>query len=182
MLLAVSENMIPAQATARNSVFCANTATTASNSSLTRRGKIRPRSSKPCRNGHCCTQHARSDARPAFRGPKRTQAQIEMLKGVCGLAEELDVSAVVIVPVFGGPRLPNLTPWRSVIELEEAMLDTILPEIGRIAANHGVTLVMEPLNRYETHFLNTLGARRGNLPACGPPADSGHGRLLSHAH
>ena len=88
--------------------------------------------------------------------PSERQAQIEQLKGVCGLAEELGVSAVVIVPVFGGPRLPNLTPWRSVIELEEAMLDTILPEIGKIAANHGVTLVMEPLNRYETHFLNTL--------------------------
>ncbi len=89
--------------------------------------------------------------------PQARSAQIEQLKGVCGLAEEIGVKAVVIVPVFGGPRVPDLSPWRSVVEVEEALLATILPEIGEIAANHGVTLVMEPLNRYETHFLNTVG-------------------------
>ncbi len=102
---------------------------------------------------------------PSMRGRTRDllsadvaerQAQIEKLKQVCALAEDCGVRVVVIVPVFGGPKLPNLAPWRSVIELEEALLDTILPTIGVIAANHGVTLVMEPLNRYETHFLNTL--------------------------
>ena len=40
--------------------------------------------------------------------PSERQGQIEQLKGVCGLAEELGVGAVVIVPVFGGPRLPEL--------------------------------------------------------------------------
>lgn len=88
--------------------------------------------------------------------PAERQAQIEQLKGVCALAEECGVRAVIIVPVFGGPRLPDLTPWRSVVELEEALLDVVLPQVGDIAASHGVTLVMEPLNRYETHFLNTL--------------------------
>ncbi|MDE2930903.1 MAG: sugar phosphate isomerase/epimerase [Chloroflexota bacterium] len=88
--------------------------------------------------------------------PAARQAQIESLKSVCALAEDCGVGAVIIVPVFGGPNVPDLTPWRSAIELEEALLDTILPTIGDIAANHGVTLVMEPLNRYETHFLNTL--------------------------
>ena len=88
--------------------------------------------------------------------PAARHAQVEKLKDVCALAEECGVSVVVIVPVFGPPRLPNLTPWRSAIELEETLLDSILPEIGAIAANHGITLVMEPLNRYETHFLNTL--------------------------
>ena len=88
--------------------------------------------------------------------PAARQDQIEDLKGVCGLAEEFGVGAVIIVPVFGGPRVPDLAPWRSAVELEEALLESILPKIGSIAADHGVTLVMEPLNRYETHFLNTL--------------------------
>lgn len=88
--------------------------------------------------------------------PHARQEQIEKLKGVCALAETCGVSAVVIVPVFGGPRVPDLSPWRSVFDLEESLLDAILPEIGSIAADHGVTLVMEPLNRYETHFLNSL--------------------------
>ena len=88
--------------------------------------------------------------------PAARQAQIEALKGVCALAEEFGVGAIIIVPVFGGPDVPDLTPWRSAKALEEAMLDSILPTIGDIAADHGVTLVMEPLNRYETHFLKTL--------------------------
>ena len=88
--------------------------------------------------------------------PAKRQAQIDSLKGVCALAEECGVSVVIIVPVFGRPDVPDLSPWRSAIELEEALLDSILPTIGDIAASHGVTLVMEPLNRYETHFLNTL--------------------------
>ena len=102
---------------------------------------------------------------PSMRGRTRDllsadvaerQAQIERLKQVCALAEDCGVRVVVIVPVFGGPNLPDLAPWRSAIELEDALFDTILPTIGDIAANHDVTLVMEPLNRYETHFLNTL--------------------------
>ncbi len=104
-------------------------------------------------------------AAPSMRGrtrdllaadPAARQAQIESLKGVCALAEDFGVRAIIIVPVFGGPNVPDLTPWRSAIELEEALLDSVLPTIGDIAADHGVTLVMEPLNRYETHFLNTL--------------------------
>lgn len=102
---------------------------------------------------------------PSMRGRTRNllaadlavrQDQIEKLQGVCALAENCGVAVVIVVPVFGGPNVPDLTPWRSAFELEESLLETILPKIGDIAANHGVTLVMEPLNRYETHFLNTL--------------------------
>jgi sugar phosphate isomerase/epimerase len=111
--------------------------------------------------------------------PAAREAQIERLQGVCALAEEFGASTVIIVPVFGGPRLPGLDPWRSVIELEEALLDTVLPRIGAIAANHGVTLVMEPLNRYETHFLKTLShgaaiCRRVNHPNIRVMADFFH--------
>lgn len=127
-------------------------------------------------------------AAPSMRGrtrdllaaePSARRAQIERLRRVCALAEECGVRAVVIVPVFGGPRLPDLTPWRSAVELEEALLDTILPTIGAIAVDHGVTLVMEPLNRYETHFLNTLAhgaaiCRRVDHPGVRVMADFFH--------
>lgn len=111
--------------------------------------------------------------------PAERQAQFEKLKRVCALAEECGVRVVVIVPIFGGPKLPDLTPWRSAIELEENLLDRILPRIGDIAANHGVTLVMEPLNRYETHLLNTLGhgaeiCNRANHPHVRVMADFFH--------
>ena len=118
-------------------------------------------------------------AAPSMRGrtrdllsadPSARAAQIESLKGVCALAEEIGVKAVVIVPVFGGPRVPDLSPWRSAIEVEESLLDTILPEIGAIGANHGVTLVMEPLNRYETHFLQTVGHGAAICQRVGHPA------------
>ena len=111
--------------------------------------------------------------------PEERQAQVERLKQVCALAEECGVQVVVIVPIFGGPKLPDLTPWRSAMELEEDLLARILPQIGDIAANHGITLVMEPLNRYETHFLNTLAhgaaiCRRVNHPRVRVMADFFH--------
>ena len=111
--------------------------------------------------------------------PSARRDQIERLRGVCALAEECGVGVVVIVPVFGGPNLPDLSPWRSAIELEEALLDTILPAIGAVAADHGVTLVMEPLNRYETHFLNTLAhgaalCQRAHHPSVRVMADFFH--------
>lgn len=111
--------------------------------------------------------------------PSARREQIEQLKKVCALAETCGVGAVVIVPVFGGPRVPDLSPWRSAFDLEESLLDEVLPEIGGIAASHGLTLVMEPLNRYETHFLKTLAhgaaiCRRVNHPRVRVMADFFH--------
>ena len=66
------------------------------------------------------------------------------------------VDGLVMVPIFGGPRLPNLTPLADAIDLEKQLLVPILQQVAGHAEKVGCTLLVEPLNRYETHLLRTL--------------------------
>jgi sugar phosphate isomerase/epimerase len=72
-------------------------------------------------------------------------------------AAELGAVGVIVVPTFGGPKLPDLSPlYASVWELERALLVAELKELGKRAVDAGSYVLLEPLNRYETHFLNRL--------------------------
>jgi sugar phosphate isomerase/epimerase len=52
-------------------------------------------------------------------------------------------------------RLPPFTPPRSADEDREVLLEA-LTTLGGIAAREGVVILLEPLNRYEDHMVNTL--------------------------
>jgi len=72
-------------------------------------------------------------------------------------ASELGAVGVVVVPIFGPPKLPDLRPlFSSVEELEWKLLIEELKELGRHADDVGAYILLEPLNRYETHFVNRL--------------------------
>jgi sugar phosphate isomerase/epimerase len=53
-------------------------------------------------------------------------------------------------------RLPPFTPPRSAEGDREVLLDA-LGRLGEVAAREGAVLLLEPLNRYEDHMVNTLG-------------------------
>ncbi|CAA9216481.1 MAG: Inosose isomerase [uncultured Blastococcus sp.] len=53
-------------------------------------------------------------------------------------------------------RLPPFTPPRSPEGDREVLLDA-LGRLGDVAARAGTALLLEPLNRYEDHMVNTLG-------------------------
>ena len=74
------------------------------------------------------------------------------------MADALDLGAnhVVFVPHFGGPRMPDLTPYRSPIELEAEMMIWLLRTVSDLAYAIGVELDMLPVNHYESYFLNRL--------------------------
>lgn len=83
--------------------------------------------------------------------------RIEGLKGLVRAAGELGAVGVIVVPVFGRPVFPDLRPWRSDVELErEYFLHVLAEEILPVAEREGVAILLEPLNRYETHLLNRL--------------------------
>jgi sugar phosphate isomerase/epimerase len=63
-------------------------------------------------------------------------------------------------------RLPPFEPPRSADE-DRAVLEDALGDLGEEAARLGVTLYLEPLNRYEDHMVNTLGAAVELLQAVG---------------
>ena len=52
-------------------------------------------------------------------------------------------------------RLPPFTPPRSPERDREVLLDA-LGRLGEVAAREGVLLLLEPLNRYEDHMVNTV--------------------------
>ncbi len=76
-------------------------------------------------------------------------------------AVDIGAEGVIVVPHFGPPSLPDLTPYKSVAQLEYELLHNHLRSLSDYVYAMGCNLYIEPINRYETGFLNTLadGAR-----------------------
>ena len=75
-------------------------------------------------------------------------------------------------------RLPPFTPPRSADEDREVLLEA-LTLLGEVAAREGVSILLEPLNRYEDHMVNTLAqaaelARATGLESVQVGADTYH--------
>lgn len=81
---------------------------------------------------------------------------VREIKELLSMASDLGSVGLIVVPIFGPPRLPDLTPLMDVRELEKKLLVELLNELGDYADTKGVYVLVEPLNRYETHFIRTL--------------------------
>ncbi|MEW6201288.1 MAG: sugar phosphate isomerase/epimerase family protein [bacterium] len=72
------------------------------------------------------------------------------------LGAALDGAAIILVPRFRNARFLRLYPDMDVfIKNKEKFLDRLAP-LAKEAENLGVTILLEPLNRYEADFLLTL--------------------------
>ena len=71
-------------------------------------------------------------------------------------AGELGMVGLIMVPVFGNPRLPDLSPLTPAVQLEKDLLYKLCDDWGATAAKANTLLLLEPLNRYETHLIKTL--------------------------
>ncbi len=69
---------------------------------------------------------------------------------------DLGATGVILVPHYAEATLPDLTPYKSVVQLEYEMLHNHLRTLSDYVYAIGIDLYIEPINRYETHFLNTL--------------------------
>jgi len=72
-------------------------------------------------------------------------------------------------PIFGPPQLSDPWPLKSVVELEKEMLARICAELAKAAAENNTNVLLEPLNRYETHLLRTLADALEILDMAGNP-------------
>jgi sugar phosphate isomerase/epimerase len=111
--------------------------------------------------------------------PAARQSSLDLLRERLALAATLDAVGVLVVPIFGGPRVPDLSPHQTALGLERGLFLAELQHIAGDAERAGSTVILEPLNRYETHFINTLdqGAeycRRVNRPGIRIMADFFH--------
>lgn len=95
---------------------------------------------------------------------------VEDIKVRLRAAAELGAVGVIVVPTFGGPKLPDLRPlYPSLWHLERELLVVELKELGKYAEEVGSYVLLEPLNRYETHFLNRLEQAVEIIEAVGSP-------------
>jgi sugar phosphate isomerase/epimerase len=81
---------------------------------------------------------------------------VPVFKHLLSLGGELGAVGVILVPIFGGPRLPDLSPLGDARKLETDLLLRLLEDLGKHAEKANCLVLVEPLNRYETHFLNRL--------------------------
>ena len=91
-----------------------------------------------------------------FDPERRADAVANMVTQLTVIAELGGVGA--ITPASWGMfsrRLPPFTPPRSAEADREVLLEG-LGRLGEVAVREGVLLLLEPLNRYEDHMVNTL--------------------------
>jgi len=72
------------------------------------------------------------------------------------IAREIGALGLVVVPILWEPKIHDLSPYESRYQLEEELLIVLLQELGDYAKELNTFIFLEPLNRYETHLINTL--------------------------
>jgi len=99
--------------------------------------------------------------------PRKRRKSIEECKQYLKLAGDLGATGQIVPPIFGPPRINDLSPYKTAIELEKELLITILKnELGEAATASGTLLLLEPLNRYEQHLLRKQADGVEIIEAC----------------
>jgi sugar phosphate isomerase/epimerase len=105
----------------------------------------------------------------------RAQAVADISAGLKDAAE-LGAVGSILVPIRVKPEIapPNppsfgVHPMKSLIELEKEILVEQLRRIAPAAEAAGVPVILEPLNRYETHLIKSLDDAAEICRAVGSP-------------
>ena len=83
--------------------------------------------------------------------PRTRKNAIQYVKDVVNMAVEIGAPTVIIVPsacMKTTPLAPADQEWKWAVDS--------IGKCGEYAREHGINLVLEAWNRYETHFLNRL--------------------------
>ncbi len=101
---------------------------------------------------------------------EREHAMSELSEAI-ELAGRIGADGVVFVPHFFDPLLPDLSPYKTAVELELALLSSQLEILADAADRANVQLFVESVYREETHLLNRLDQASSLI------APLGHDRL-----
>jgi sugar phosphate isomerase/epimerase len=109
----------------------------------------------------------------AARDDAQRAASVDYVKSVVTMVQELDGTEITIVPATVGKIVPDGTPeqeWQWVVDG--------LKEVYDHAMKCGVKMAIEPLNRFETYFVNrgeqALALAKDVGPECGICLDVFH--------
>ena len=99
---------------------------------------------------------------------KTRQAAVTQIKEGLHQAAELDAIGSIVVPVRE-PEIPPPEPPQTLYDLQCEILIDELREIAPTAEETGAMVLLEPLNRYESRFLQRLGQAAEICRAVGSP-------------
>jgi sugar phosphate isomerase/epimerase len=102
--------------------------------------------------------------------PAKRRKSLDGSAAILKLCGELKAIGQVIPPIFGPARVPNLSPFASAIELEHGLMTAMLDELGPIATTNNTLVLLEPLNRYEQHYLRKLSDGKAAIERAGNPS------------
>jgi D-psicose/D-tagatose/L-ribulose 3-epimerase len=100
--------------------------------------------------------------------PRQQRAGIDLMKGVLDQMELLDCPSLigVVYSTVGRadavPRREYRQQWKTVVKN--------LKEVSKYAADHGRQISLEPVNRFETDFINTCDQGLAMIEDVGNPA------------
>jgi len=83
----------------------------------------------------------------------KRRASIDGTKDILEFCGQIGAVGQIVPPCFGAPKVPDLSPFMTPLEIEDKLMIENLKEIGPHAASHNTLFMMEPLNRYEQHYL-----------------------------
>jgi sugar phosphate isomerase/epimerase len=93
---------------------------------------------------------------PLSADPAERKQASDDIKELLDCAGALGAVGLIFVPIFGKPQLSDLSPWMTAEEAERALLVELMASWAEHAVKAGTLLLLEPLNRYETHLVKTL--------------------------
>ena len=88
--------------------------------------------------------------------PKDRELAVNGIIDRLNWAAELGAVGVIVVPTAGGPKIPDLSPYATAVELERRLLIEELKLLSKKALDVGSRVIIEPVNRYESHLANKV--------------------------
>jgi sugar phosphate isomerase/epimerase len=98
----------------------------------------------------------------------RAQA-VETDRQRLAMAKALGASGVIEVPVFGPNRFQDLSPVMTPLEIKDRLLVAGLKQLVPEVAHTGVDILIEPLTKKETHYMNLQSHGAEIIRAVGAP-------------
>jgi sugar phosphate isomerase/epimerase len=99
----------------------------------------------------------------AAKEPIQRARSVQYMKSVVQMVADLDGQIITIVPATVGKVSPDSTP-----DNEWAWVRDGLQDIYQLAQRLGVRMAIEPLNRFETYFINRADQALAMATAVGP--------------
>jgi sugar phosphate isomerase/epimerase len=101
--------------------------------------------------------NADPEGNPSFNfldpDPAKRKGSIEGCRAILSFCGEVGAAGQIVPPIFGAARVPDLSPYMTALQLEDELMVRISQDLGPHAAAAGTLFMLEPLNRYEQHYL-----------------------------